>query len=851
MPRELRVRLTPALLAILAVATPAHAQRATEGVVAPFGDLAAGDHVDATEINPAGIGFGESFELSYAYVASGDRDHRGDGHALFLGLGALDPYHPSLGLQWLDPPGEQSTLPMKVTWAHALRLSPAVTMGFAWHTFHADDPGLLDDVSSFDFGVQLRPVRWMAVGATVTDFTAPSVTPRAPAGVTPDALRLERGFGLGLAIRPGTERVTLGVQGSVLEDGDMATVGGRLVARLFGALALTARYEALDARDEPVQRVLIGLSDEGLAGVGLFGYAPDVGEDGGNTGIAVTGRLRTRAEETPTLFRRPTVVEVEIGDVAEYTTRGFFNPKPQAPFLTLLRTLRRLARHDEVDAVLLGFGDADLGWAQAAEIRDAIALLRRSGKVVYAYVPVGDTRAYAVAAAADHVYTTHAGGLLLTGLHAELLHLGALLEKLGVRAEFVTTGAYKSAPELFTRQDASPAATQVQNALMDDLYGRVVGHIAEGRGLSPEQVRTIIDAGPYTAQAAKEAGLVDGVVFYDEFEQIMKTAYGPRVRFTDARSLLDRRDARWGVQPTIGVLYAVGNITDGESVANPFTGVASTGAQTFVRAVEQLRLDGDVAAVVLRVDSPGGSVTASDLMWRALTRLAQEKPLIVSMGDIAASGGYYVAAPGAEILASPETITGSIGVFTGKFDLTGLYGHIGVDKTQFTRGKRAALLSEAVPWTDDERQVVQKAMDALYDLFLERVAAGRPKLRKDQVEPLAGGRVWTGAQAQACGLVDRAAGLLTAIDVAAAQARVGDDEYTLRVFPAPSSAFGGLPTAPVHSLGAALLGAPAGPPDWARALLAVPALRAAASLPLLQYPSGTPLALLPFAPAPR
>ena len=835
---------TVALLVAALAACPAQAQRLTAGVVQPHGDLAAGDHVDATEVNPAGVAFGEAFELAYTYAASGPHDHRGDGHALFLGLGVLDPYHTALGLQWLDPPGEQTRLPMKVTWAHALRLSPMLTAGFAWHSFFADDPGLLDGESSFDFGLQLRPARWVAAGLTITDFTAPTVRPRASDGVELPQVQLERGYALGLALRPGTERLTLSASAGVAEDGDQATVGGRLAVRLFGSLTLTARYDALDARDDALHRVLIGLSDEGLAGVGVFGYAPDASDGDGRAGIAVTGRLRTRGEDSPSLFRRPTVVEVEISDASEYRTRGLIFPEPEAPFLGLLRTLRRLARHDDVDAVLLAFGDAQLGWAQATELREAIGELRRAGKTVYAYVPVADTRIYSIAAAADHVYTTAAGGLILTGVRGELLHLGALLGKLGIRAQFVTAGAYKTAPEIFTRAEPSPVSRQVEDSLLDDLYGRIVGHIAEGRGLTPDQVTALIDAGPYAAQAAKEAGLVDGVVFYDEFEQIMRDAYGSRVRFTDAAHLLDHRDPRWGRRPTIGVLYVVGNITDGESLVNPIVGAASTGAQTFVRSVDALRTDPWVRAVVLRIDSPGGSVTASDVMWRALTRLAEEKPLIVSMGDIAASGGYYVAAPGAEILALPETITGSIGVFTGKFDLSGLYGMVGVGKTVFLRGKRAALLSEAVPWTPDDEAVVGEAVNALYDLFLERVAAGRPKLRKDQVAPMAGGRVWTGAQALACGLVDRPAGLLTAIDLAVSRAGLGDDDYRLQVYPEPVSAWGGLPRAPVRAL-ASIFAAPE-VPAWAQALATLPAVRALAAVPALQYPGGTALALLPF-----
>ncbi len=456
---------------------------------------------------------------------------------------------------------------------------------------------------------------------------------------------------------------------------------------------------------------------------------------------------------------------------------------------------------------------------------------------------MGDTRSYSVASAANRIYTAPAGGLLLTGMRGELLYAGDAVQRLGVKAEFVAVGDYKSAPETFTRTGPSDAAREVQNSLMDDVYARTVGHIAEGRGVDEEKVRKLVDEGPYTADAAMAAGLVDKVMHYDEFDEAMRKVYGGGVRFARSADVLDDRDPRWGEVPSVGVLYAVGTITDGESVVNPLTGALSTGAQTFVEATRRMREDPSVRAVVLRIDSPGGSVTAADAMWRELDRLAEVKPLYVSMGDVAASGGYYIAAPAREILASPETITGSIGVFTGKFDLSGLYGLLGLRTEVFLRGKRAGLLSNHTSWTDDEREAVKGAMERLYDLFLERVADGRSNLDKEQVAPLARGRVWTGQQARGCGLVDRPAGLLTAIDLAARSAGFGHGDYRLAIGP-PAGGFGGLPTNPLGrgvAWAAEALGARADEP----AALPAP-LRALLDIPALAFADGTPLALLPY-----
>ncbi|MEZ4473917.1 MAG: signal peptide peptidase SppA [bacterium] len=531
-------------------------------------------------------------------------------------------------------------------------------------------------------------------------------------------------------------------------------------------------------------------------------------------------------------------------DAGEFGPSGFFGSRPETPFLDTLITLRKLGRLDDVAGVLLSLATDELGWAQATELRQAILDLRAAGKRVYVWLPVGDTRTYAIATAADAIYTAPSGGVLLTGIRAELTYLGKLLENLGITAEFVAIGAFKSAPETFTEGGPSDASRRVEDALLDDLYAHVVRAIAEGRKLPDADVRALIDRGPYTAREAKEAGLVDGVIHYDEFERVVREDFGVPMGFTDADRLLQGSDPRWGIQPAIGVLYAVGTITDGRSTQSPFGGTGSTGAETFVRATRAMREDGAVKAVVLRIDSPGGSVTAADAMWRELSRLAEEKPLIVSMGDVAASGGYYIAAPAREILALPETVTGSIGIFTGKFDLSEGLGRLGIHREVFTRGRNAAILSSARRWTEAERDQVERSMRVLYDLFISRVAEGRKSLSIAEIEPLAGGRVWTGAQARACGLVDRPAGFLAAVDLAAREAGLAEGDYRLQV-QRPEGGFGGLPTSPVWAPWDALATWLASPTPGVVPRVLEPLARLA-DVAFLQFSSGTPLALLPF-----
>lgn len=831
------------------------AARPSAGLILPSSDVAANARAESMEDNPAGIGFGQGLDLTLSYIDSAE-DRAGEGFGFFASLPLLGAYHTGLGVQLLESSGpQQSNDPVKVTWAHALRLGSGFSVGAAWHTFVADDDPTLDDFSTWDLGIQIRPSRWLAFGGAVTDLTTPRL------GADP----VERAWHMALSLRPGTERLTVTGVVDLPEDGEAPNVyGGRLDWKVWGPLNLMGRYDYLDTTDggDAGHRVMAGFNTQfsGFDSVGLFAYSPDAGDSEESWGAAVLSRISTARD--PYRLKRDSrlVVEVDLQSaLEEYGPGGLLSSAPSTPLLDTLRVLRDLGESEEVAAVLMAIPSGNYGWARAAELRRAILDLKAKGKRVYAYVPVPDTRAYSVAAAADKIYTAPSGGLMTTGLRAQMTFYTTALNRLGIKVQTVAIGQYKSAPEAFTRTEPSEPALANDKALLDDLYAHVVDHIAQGRAMTPEAVRAAIDEAPYTADQALARGLVDGVKHYDEFEDIVRDDLGPGMRFASAEQALEHREIRWGAQPQIGVLYATGTITDGASVTNPLTGAMSVGADTFVRATRRMRDDPRIRAVVLRVDSPGGSVTAADVMWRELSLLAERKPLIVSMGDVAASGGYYIAAPGREIFALPETITGSIGIFTLKFDLSGLYWLFGINKTDLKRGERADFMSVARSWTEEEQAVVLQGMEALYELFLKRVVAGRPDMDRDQVHAVAQGRVWTGAQAKAEGLVDRDQGFLAAIDEAASLSGLDRDDYRIVAGPA-SSGLGGLPEspfgqifsappaaldAPLAAAIAALTAAPAPAlPLGAEAL--APHLVKIATLPVVHFTAQQPLALLPF-----
>ena len=605
---------------------------------------------------------------------------------------------------------------------------------------------------------------------------------------------------------------------------------------------MTARYETAESENGRTHQIIAGLSTRFGLESGAYYLGQDLGSDGSTSGMAINFRTARPGEKKLLPTSRVILAHVPIENTSEYMVTGLFSLRAHAPFLRLLQTLRGLERSDRISGVVLDFRTRGIGWAQADELWQAIERLKTAGKTVYTWMPAGDTRSYAAASGSNRIYTTPAGGLLLTGVLGRTDHFGQLLSKIGVKAEFVATGEYKTFPELFTRREPSKESSEVQNSLVDALYGDVVAKIAKGRNKTAKDISKLIDDGPYTAERAKQAGLVDKVLHYDEFEKLMQREYGSNSRLVPASSVLLKPARRWGVPKKIAVLYITGTITDGPSSHHPLFGAGSSGSSTLVKTIEAYRRNNRIKAVVVRVDSPGGSVTASDAIWRALTLLNKEKPVIVSMGDIAASGGYYVAAPATQIFASDMTITGSIGVFAGKFSLEGLMKRFGVYQAQYPRGKHSALLTATRPWSESERAAMRRSMDALYDIFLQRVASGRKALTKDQVRKIAQGRVWTGRQAKKRNLVDDSKGLLASIDAAAAAAKIDTDDAVVFVGPAASSKVQ-LPSLPFGLMGQSDLPTLITPARIPPALKGLSEISKAA---VLQFVSGTPLAILPF-----
>jgi protease IV len=473
--------------------------------------------------------------------------------------------------------------------------------------------------------------------------------------------------------------------------------------------------------------------------------------------------------------------------------RRIFGGQPQS--LSSLMTQLRKAKVDKrITAVLLEIDMPAAGWAKAEELRAGIEDFRTSGKPVYAFMELGLNKDYYIATACNKVFMPQPGELFSIGLAADVMFFRGSLDKLGIYPDIYQIGKYKSAGDTFTQKKMTDAHREVTNALLDDFYNRYVEGVAKSRKKSPDEIKTLIDNAPYTATQAKDAGLIDAVLYRDEIEKQLKKDLnyneGDQLHIVRAGDYRQISQESLGLNrgEKIAVVYATGDIVSGKSEFGG-EGQETIGSDSLVKTLNEVRDDKSVKAVVLRVDSPGGSSLASDIIWRAVESLKEKKPLVVSMGDVAASGGYYISMGANKIVAEPSTITGSIGIVGGKPVIKGFYDWIGVSNEYILRGKNAGMFRESEKFSDGERAKFEEFLKTSYDDFIGKVAKGRSK-EKTYIDSIGQGRVWTGGQGKDKGLVDEFGGLDRAIELAKEQAKIPAGQSIQRVIlPKPPTFF--------------------------------------------------------------
>jgi protease-4 len=552
------------------------------------------------------------------------------------------------------------------------------------------------------------------------------------------------------------------------------------------------------------------------------------------TGLAVMYFMVSRA---------PTV---SSNSVLSLRLPGGLSERQANPFLTsfsgdvpTIRSVVDSLRKAKVDSrirgvILLPSGPQPL-WGKAQEIRDAVLDYRESGKPIVAFLEFGGTQEYYVASAADKVFLMPGSPLDLVGVASYEMFFRGALDKVGAHADMLNSGDFKTAANVYTETTMTAAHREMAESLNRDLYEQIIEGIADGRGKTKDEVRRLIDDGPFLPADALESGLVDALVYADEVKQ--------QAPFDEVnwRVIADRDYRQIGLESVglnrgrgIALIYAVGTINSGSGGVG-LAGGEVLGSDTLVAAIRAARANDAVRAIVLRIDSPGGSAVASDAIWREVMLTKKEKPVIASMSDLGASGGYYIAMGADAIVAQPATLTGSIGVVAGKVTTGGVYEKLGINIEPVSQGRFAEIYSPVRPFSDAERAKMQEHIDAIYEQFLVKAAEGRGTTR-DAIHELAQGRVWTGRQAQERGLVDELGGLPRAI--ALAKEHVGidaEEEVQLIVYPRPKSLFELLNEGFTVTQAAARLG-------W---LPVSPQALEAVSAPLRMFRSGEPLALMP------
>ncbi|MAA80513.1 MAG: signal peptide peptidase SppA [Deltaproteobacteria bacterium] len=456
------------------------------------------------------------------------------------------------------------------------------------------------------------------------------------------------------------------------------------------------------------------------------------------------------------------LVSFSLRSSYSYQPSNLLFQKSGMSYLDILHQIHEAAIAQDVQTIVFRIPRLQLSYAQLQEIAQEIQHARNTGKEVVVYINGDvDTKSYFLASFANKILMHPAANFSVVGIFSERMYLRGFLDLIGVTPEVVRRSAYKSSPEQFTHTQSSPASQEQTQERLSSLFSRICSTIAKNRNIDTKKVQDYIDQAPYTAQESKEIGFIDGLHYPDELEDLFDEWFdSPQKIDNYGRKTFDDG---WEQQPEIAVLYASGMIVSGSS-QDPglFGGINMVGSQTLIKQIEKSQKDDNIKAVVLRVDSPGGSAFASEEIWRALQLLKKEKPLIISMGGVAASGGYYIAAAGDRIFAEPTTVTGSIGVYINRFQLDKLYNLLGIGVENFSMGNHAGIYGKSQGWTSSEREKMEHLVEDAYRLFKTRVADGR-SLTPQEVEAIAQGRVWSGEAAKTQKLVDEMGGIYEAI----------------------------------------------------------------------------------------
>lgn len=781
--------MRPALFFLVTLVVAASASAQTPGLLyrlpgsgldQPGTSIALEDGPAASVVNPAGLAMQRGFALRYLHQegVGGDDDFLGiDGDGLYFGLPLFGFLGFGLAFEWLEPEARFLPSHRRTTWSLAVG-DRRLAIGASAHVF---SDGLLDDSTTWDVGILSRPSRVLSLAFTLRDADATRI----------GDFRINRQYALGFGLRPVGDWLTLSGEAAVLggendafpHGFDATAFGGTVLAELLPGLTVFGGYtHRLDIGSEAVHFGL-RLGADGLRVEG----APILRTEGENeVGWVAAATLGAPRQTGLGAHGGSRFAVVRLDEV--FASRGgffAFAGAPRDPMIDALEGLAALGRDRDVEGVVLDLRDPlPIGLGNAWDLHRAVLDLRAQGKRVLAYLEGADDASYLVAAAAERVVASPPATFTINGFASRADFFANTLDAIGVHAEVVRVGTYKTAAEALTRSSISEAQREVMESLLDDVFDRYVAALSRARGMSEAEVREHLQIGLRSAKSAREAGWVDAIAYRDELQRELSEWTRQRVRLFD-RGLRPAAWTHWSEPPEIAVIPITGTIVSGES--QPFGFTPTTGDRSVVAALRRAVGEPSIRAIVLRIDSGGGDAGASQRIWRAVQEARRHKPVLAAMGDMAASGGYFAAVGAERIYATPATYTGSIGVFWLKPNVEGLMEKLKVGTHADKRGEQADILSWRGEWTEAMRESVQAAVDSFYRDFLEATAEGTG-LTVEEVDEVARGRVWTGAQAEERGLVHDLGGLGAALRAARIEGGLAEDATVrFRIFaPTPS-----------------------------------------------------------------
>lgn len=787
----LRQTRRAALLAtslLITLSTSAMAQPSpSDGVRLPDRSMTIQSDAASVEVNPAGLGFMKTVELGYtAQLAAPDSAGVVDeGHALFAaaGFGGLGL---GFGAQWLTRPdlGAGLTRFRKYTFAGALGLGDDLSIGLGYHLFGSDNNATLDAMQSVDLGLQWRFGEHLGISAFGRDLNAPFID-----GNTALARRL----GAAVALRLWDGRLVFEQEIQHVRRSEQFSLVPRIAIEPIEGLRLFGRAEIMATSGSSAGASGLVAATAGMElTLGFIGAQSGLHMGTINDQRKLTGHSHSvwiSPDKQRALFdltKEWILIDVST-PFAELPISGLFGPSAQS-YIKLLLDLDRMARDSSVEGVVLNIAGVGMGYGQLWEVRQRLDALRKAGKPIVAVLQSSDTRSIYLANAADKLYMPPHATYEPAGLSAQLISYGGLLERFKIKSEFLRVRDYKTAPEQYTNLKPSPESLEQTGDYIEAIFNAFLDSF-QSRKTTRQAAQEIVDRVPLLPLEAKAAGLIDGVFYADELEEALKKEFKQHISLSRGYNRPTTQEDTWSSRPEIAIVVIDGAIISGSSGGSPLSDEALSGSSTIVGALERIRRDNNIKAVVVRVNSPGGSALASDLIYRELRRLAQTKPVIASMGNVAASGGYYVAAGCEEIMATPLTLTGSIGIFAGKVSLQGLAQEYGVNITTIQRGERAGAYSIFTPFTEPQKAAMTKYLVYLYRLFLRQAAETRP-LSPEELDKVARGRVWTGDKAKEIKIIDETGSLIDALAKAHKLAGLDQDSAKIEVYPPPSSSLG-------------------------------------------------------------